>query len=263
MRLRKSSPNWARRNFGLNLTVVRRLVKLHPEGTAQALLQFLPYAADEECEEEIWFGLDTLAKAEPQLVAALVGSLRDKIPIRRAAAGYLLARRGNGEQKTEAKKLLTDSDPLVRLRTAQGLLGAKDKDAIPVLIELLEKLRWTEEAWQAEEMLHWVAGNDAPEPTVGAGAPEARQKCLKAWDGWWQANAGKIDFAKLEQDYRRPGLMLVLISNGDIKNLTHHLQLIGCDGHPAGNCRHLSDMPNSYPGTKFLWQSRSFRISPE
>jgi HEAT repeat protein len=236
-------------NFGLNLTVVRRLVKLHPEGTAQALLQFLPYAADEECEEEIWFGLDTLAVGQafqpdtnhrqagkPDLHGApVLGTfaefLKDKFPIRRAAAGYLFTRRGNADQRAAGKKLLADPEPIVRLRTAQGLLGAKDKDAIPVLIDLLDKLRWTEEAWQAEEMLHWVAGDDASEPTIGAGSTEARQKCRKAWEDWWQANAGKLDLAKLDQGYPDPRLILLLTSSS-IRRNPHFVSLIGCDGRP-------------------------------
>jgi HEAT repeat protein len=236
-------------NFGLNLTVVRRLVKLHPEGTAQALLQFLPYAADEECEEEIWFGLDTLAVGQafqpdtnhrqagkPDLHGApVLGTfaefLKDKFPIRRAAAGYLFTRRGNADQRPAGKKLLADPDPIVRLRTAQGLLASKDKDAIPVLIGLLEKLRWTEDAWQAEEMLHWVAGDDSPEATIGAGSTKARQKCRKAWEEWWEVNGSKLDLAKLDEDYRRPGLILLHTSSGLRKN-PHYISLVGCDGRP-------------------------------
>src|SRR5260370_20466192 len=111
--------NW---NPGINLAVVRRLVKLHPPGAEKALLQFLPYAADEECEEEIWFGLDTLVgqafpphtndrhAGKPDLRNAYADFLKDKFPIRRAAAGYLLARRGNAEQRATGKKLLPDPD---------------------------------------------------------------------------------------------------------------------------------------------------------
>jgi HEAT repeat protein len=157
--------------------------------------------------------------------------LKDKFPIRRAAAGYLFTRRGNADQRPAGKKLLADPDPIVRLRTSQGLLGSKDKDAIPVLIDLLEKLRWTEEAWQAEEMLHWVAGDDAPEPTIGAGTVEARQKCRKAWEQWWQTNSAKVDLARLDQDYRRPGLILLPTSSALGKN-PDHVSLIGCDGRP-------------------------------
>lgn len=240
-------------NFGLNLTVVRRLVKLASgtasrvalapgeasggsnapgsAGAAKFLLQFLPYAADPECEEEIWFGLDSLGKAQPQVLAVLADLLEDKLPIRRAATGYLFSRRGNADQRAAGRKLLADPDPLVRLRTAQGLLGAKDKDAVPVLIELLEKLRWTEEAWQAEEMLHYVAGEDSPEATIGGGSPEARQKCRKAWEEWWQGKGNKLDIAKLDQEYRRPGLILLRTWSSNRKN-PHSVSVIGCDGRP-------------------------------
>jgi HEAT repeat protein len=238
-------------NFGLNLTVVRYLIKhandkppLSPGGrgagdeggTAKALLQFLPYAADPDCEEEIWFGIDGIAKTHPQVVAVLADSLKDKISIRRAVAGYLLTRRGNAAPGADAtrlaalgKKLLTDSDPLVQLRTAQGLLGSKDKDAIPVLIDLLEKLTWTEEAWQAEEMLHYVAGDDSPEVTIDAGSAEMRQKCRNAWHDWWESSRGKIDLLKIDGEYRRP-VLIVLHTSATFPKDPHFVCLIGCDG---------------------------------
>ena len=37
---------------------VRLLVRLQPDGAVAALLRYLPYVADEELEEEVWFGLD-------------------------------------------------------------------------------------------------------------------------------------------------------------------------------------------------------------
>src|SRR5262249_20769712 len=60
----------------------------------------------------------------------------------------------------------------------------------------------------AEELLHWVAGDAAPEATVGAGSVEARQQCKRAWEAWWRQQGDKLDFAKVDQDHRRPGLLL-------------------------------------------------------
>jgi hypothetical protein len=59
------------------------------------LLRYLPYAADEELEEEIWFGVDGLVKRQPQLCGLLAGHLRDSVPSRRALAACILGHRGD------------------------------------------------------------------------------------------------------------------------------------------------------------------------
>ncbi len=158
-------------NPGLVQAVARLILQKKPAGAEKALLAFIPHAGNDpetEMEKEVWFGLDALAKAKDKLDPIYEKTLRDKSPLRRAAAGYILARRGNSEDKAAARKLLKDPEATVRLRVAQGLLGARGKNVIPVLIELLENLS-LEEAWQAEEMLHWVAGDEAPEGTIGSG----------------------------------------------------------------------------------------------
>lgn len=210
---------------GLLAAGVRYLLRQPPDGTAQALLQLLPFATTEEAQEEIWFGLDALAVRQRSLDPVFARALKDPEPVRRALAVYLLGRRGNAEQRGQAKQLLADLDPVVRLRAAQGLLGAKDKDAVPVLIALLDQPS-IEVAWQAEELLHYVAGDLSPEAIVGTGSAPARESARKAWEGWWRQHGPAIDLPKLDQEPRRPGLVLMADVTGS------HAWLTGCDGKP-------------------------------
>jgi len=91
-------------NTGLRLAVVRHLVASGTAGAQEALFRFLPYAADEELEEEIWFGLDTLVKRQGKIAPVFKTLLGDNFPVRRAVAAYILGRRGNlGRTRGRAK----------------------------------------------------------------------------------------------------------------------------------------------------------------
>lgn len=219
-------------------TVVRFLVERNPPETVDALLGFLPRAAfDPELEEAIWFALDACAVRAGKVQPAFAKALQDKFPVRRAVAAYVLGRWGDPGERAAARKLLADSDPHVRLRAAQGLLGAKDKEAIPVLLALLEEPS-IELAWQAEELLYWVAGEETPETTLGSGKPEARRRCREAWQAWWRRHGPTLDLDKPDQEYRRPGLVLVSgsapVEQGQWRS-EHQRGLVwlcGCDGKP-------------------------------
>lgn len=239
---------------GLELAVVRALVRRHPEGTTEALLRYLPHAAEELVAEEILFGLDALAGRDKRVMAALVTALDDPAPARRAAAACILGRLGNAGQRAAASKLLADAEPPVRLRAAQGLLAGHDKAALPVLIALLEEAS-TEVAWQAEELLHWSAGDEAPELTVGAGTPEARSQCRAAWTTWWREHGDRLDLAKVALEPRRPGLVLVWTWDGHGEKRASQVYLCGCDGRPRwelkGLHEYVSDL-HLLPGGRLL-----------
>jgi HEAT repeat protein len=229
----------------LPLAVVRLLARRHPAGTVETLLRYLPYAVyDPELEEEVWFALDALAVRDGKLDPAFAGALRDALPARRAVAGCILGRRGDPDQRAIVRKLLNDTAPVVRLRAAQGLLAAKDKDALPVLIALLEEPS-VALAWQAEELLRWVAGEEAPEATVGAGSAESLQACRKAWEGWWQRHGQALDLTKLDQDHGRPGLCF-LFTRSQFFDGRGAIWLIGCDGKVRWRLTNLDGLADAH-----------------
>ncbi len=214
-------------NLAVPKAVVRLLVRHKPEGAVEALLGYLPFAAEESLEEEIWYALDALATRDGKVHPALARALGDALPARRAVAGCLVGRRGDAEQRTAARKLLADVVPAVRLRAAQGLLAAQDKEAVPALVELMSGAS-IELAWQAEELLRWVAGEKAPQVMLGAGAAEARRESHKAWQEWWRRHGPALDLAAVMKEPLRPGLVL-LLHKGDDKT-PGRVWLIGCDG---------------------------------
>src|SRR5258708_1051484 len=133
----------------------------------------------------------------------------------------LAARRGSDTQRIAARALLTDPDPQVRLRVAQGFLGAKDKTAIPILCELLESLPLTTDAWQVEKLLRWVAWDRSPSALVGGEKGDARKKCRAEWEAWWQTNRDSIDLTTKRSNLGRPGLVMRRNNVADF---------FGCDG---------------------------------
>jgi HEAT repeat protein len=211
------------------LMVVRLLLRRHPSGLGEALLQYLPFATEEDVVTECMYGLNRLAEQDDKTRAALDAALKDQMPARRAAAACILCRIGSQQQRTTVKELLKDQDSTVRLRAAQGLLASRDKAAVPVLIALLDEPSVTI-SWQAEELLHWAAGEDAPDDTIGAASPESRKKCRAAWASWWAKLGKNLDLKNGGQDRRCPSLLLV--SEESSGSNQFRLWLCGCDGRP-------------------------------
>jgi HEAT repeats len=176
---------------------VRVLVARAPEGACAALLDFLPAAG--EATEDVLAALAAVGvkggKADPALAAAL----QDKVAAKRAAAAVVLGRSGPAEQRDVVRKLLGDDDALVRLRAAQGLLAARDKEAVPALVALLGEAP-PAIAQEAEDVLHWLAGDQAPKGVALGEDKATRTKCREAWAGWWKQHGDALDLTKAEVD---------------------------------------------------------------
>jgi HEAT repeat protein len=239
--------------------VIRLLLRRRPAGADGALLRYLPFARAEAIQEDIYYGLDALAARDGKTLTALAAALTDAAPARRAVAACILGRRGNADQRAAVRKVLADADALVRLRAAQGLLAGKDKAALPVLIALLGEPA-VEVSWQAEELLHWVAGEEAPEAVVGAASAAERKKCRTAWQAWWRGPGKKLDLARLDREPRRPGLLLVGFwdyespPRGSAESRVHYnwVCVYGCDGRPRWR---LSCLP-SFKDIQLLTDNR-------
>src|SRR5262249_13131131 len=107
----------------------------------------------------------------------------------------------------------------VRWRVATALAFVKDKEALPVLIDLLPQLTLAQ-AWQVEDILYRVAEENDP-PAVSLGTDEAgRKKCHDAWSGWWKDHGEKVDVAKLAEASPLLGnTLIVLLDLGQIMEL--------------------------------------------
>ena len=159
-----------------------------PDGAAEAMLGYLPFAdEDDGMVAEVKNALTTLAldpngKPEPALLKALA----DPMPVRRSAAAEALAKGGGLPVRPAVKRLLSDMDLGVRQAAGVALTVAGEKEAVPVLIDLLGELPGRQ-TWATQDVLHQLAGDKAPAP-AGGEKLEDRKKYRDAWAAWWKAN---------------------------------------------------------------------------
>jgi len=179
----------------LPLAAVRLLAMRKPAGSVESLLAYLPYAEDENLTAEVEKSLTALALREGKLDPALVRGLADAQPLLRSIAAEALAKGGGEEGRSAVRSLLKDAVPEVRLRVALSLALVREREGVPVLIDLLTVLSM-EQVSQVEDALYQLAGDTAPEVSLGTEAAE-KKKCRDAWAAWWKVNALRVDLARL------------------------------------------------------------------
>jgi HEAT repeat protein len=251
-------------NTELPRAAARLLMKSPDVAAFAALLRYLPYASEPEVGDEIWFHLDQVVVHNGAMIPQLVSSIRDLLPARRALAGCIIGHRGSSAQRKLVSKLLLDTEPAVRLRTAQGLLAANDVASILPLIDLL-----TDEslyiAWQAEELLRWARPGDSPPELIGGGSPISRQLCQAAWRRWWAQTGKALPSLKPSAGPRvTPSLRLVVESaneNESDKPARGRVWLCGSDGQLRWELTDLEEPSYAYllPSHRVLVQERGHR----
>jgi hypothetical protein len=189
----------------------RLLARKQPAGAAGVLLAYLPFADDETTADEVRAALAAVALRDGVPERAALRSLDDPLPLRRGAAAEALIRAGTPQQRQELRRFLQDPEPSVRLRAALSFVDRKEKEAVPVLIDLLAELP-PDRAGLAEEVLCRLAGSQAPAVPVSKDA----RKCREAWADWWTRQGAALDLAKLPGDSLLGFTLLVQIdpSNG-------------------------------------------------
>ena len=182
----------------LPTAAVRMLARRQSPGAVEMLLRFVPFADDEQLENETLTALAKVGLRDGKVHAALSATVTDPVPLRRAAAGYVLGRAAYREPHDAALLLLKDVDTRVRFRAAQGLLAGRDKQSVPALIALLSE-GTPEVAWRAEEILWRLAGENAPTSSSGSGSDKERAKWRADWLAWWEKDGASVDLAKIEE----------------------------------------------------------------
>src|SRR5271165_6347566 len=124
----------------IQAATARLIAKSKPAGAAAVLLNYLPFAADQEVTDEISKALAAVVDVGGKADSAIVQALTDKIAVKRAVAGEACARARIAEQLPSVRKLLHDADPSVRLRVALACVPIKEKELVPVLVDVLEYL---------------------------------------------------------------------------------------------------------------------------
>jgi HEAT repeat protein len=181
------------KNLPLSPVTVRLIALRKPDGAAEALLAYAPYAGDDAILGEVQHALNAVAFKDGKPDPSVVRALADSFGARRAAAAEALCLGGDRQHLPAIRKLLGDADPAVRLKTALALAGIRERDAVPILIELIGELPAAQSA-PAEEYLFRVALERAP-TNLPAGddiTGEKRQKRRQAWAKWWQDNGAHV-----------------------------------------------------------------------
>jgi HEAT repeat protein len=204
---------------------IRVLAKLKPDGAAETLLAYLPSAPEETLAEEVRLALVELAVRDGKTDPTLAVALTDKSALKRAAAAFALGRAKAADQLPAVRKLMQDADPAVCYRAGVALAAAGEKEAVPVLIGLLDRLS-SADAGHVEELLYRIADDKAPPPSPpsprvgggkGGGGVASRRK---VWKAWWDDNGARVDAGRLEDAARTIGYTLVvLLDQGRILEL--------------------------------------------
>ncbi|MFN4260953.1 MAG: hypothetical protein ACK4RK_16795 [Gemmataceae bacterium] len=184
--------------------VIRQLASQQPEGTAEALLDFLPWAENEIISAEARAALIAVAARGGGGKQALIAALSSQYPRQRIAAAETLLRAKAFDQQHAVRQLLHDMDASVRLQVARALLTyARDKEAVPTLIHLLGE--WSRErCFEIDDILISLAGNEAPRrPDMDDASSRAQYR--DAWATWWTQHAHRIDLAQADFARYPPG----------------------------------------------------------
>lgn len=183
------------------------LVREPADHPLAALLGYLPFADDEGVEGEVLDALAAISDRTPSSSQLLLAVLKDAAPERRAAAAHALGRSSEKDRRAAVRPLLSDPEPRVRFRAAAALLVGRERDAVPVLIDLVRDAP-AELAWEAEELLVCLASEQAPTEPIGDDT-EARRHRRTAWHKWWEGPGARVDLVLHDEPGRLRGLTLV------------------------------------------------------
>jgi hypothetical protein len=195
------------------VSALRVLARQKPPRMTEVLLAYSPHAASLAVSEELGLALSSVAVRDGEVDANLVRALTAKSSSQRGVAAEALCRAGCRKQMPAVRGLLRDPDPHLRRRVALALLEAREKAAVPVLIDLLAELS-SAEAEPIESVLLQLAGDNAPvgqafqpdAPKSQAGKPDLRDP----WAGWWKRHGDDLNLAKIELSPRWRGYILAV-----------------------------------------------------
>jgi hypothetical protein len=196
-----------------SLAVARLLGVRGPRETTTVVLAYLPFADEDLLEQELRIALHKAGFPDGKPDPLLTKTLQDSSVARRAAAAWVLGHVPADEVRATVRPLLADPDPQVRLRAAQGLIAGKERQAIPALVRLLRGAP-PNVTVQAEDELYLLAGDRAPQVSVGAGGDDERRRCQEAWTRWWNEHGREVDLGRLAAQPPQLGLTFLVALDG-------------------------------------------------
>ncbi len=237
---------------GIQIATARLISQMKPEGSAEVLLGFLPFAADLAVVDEVCKALGSVTASDKGIDPAVIKAMDDPQPIKRGAAAEALVRAKATESFPAVRKLLKDPAPLVRVRVGTALVQARDSsaasDAVPVLIEGLKHLP-PENLWIVEDILIRLAG-EGKVPAASLGTNEkSRELCFLAWEAWYEKNHKDISLARLDQQEPMLGNTLCVV-----QNFNNRLGGLGGGGFQPGRAAMSGEIIEVDINKKVLWK---------
>lgn len=172
-------------------------------GAISALVGFLPFASNEESVLAIRRALVQIAKNEIKIDPALEKALNDEDFLsRRIAAAEALAYIEAG--RPLAIGALQDKSRSVQLAAAKALTLEEESEGVAKLITLVSELP-VDSAWQAEDLLRQLAGENAPNIFVEDAA--SAKKARIAWQKWWDGLEPQQRLVRLKKLGEAPSLL--------------------------------------------------------
>ncbi len=181
----------------LTCSAVHLLALKRPVGSAEVLLDYLPFAENETVIDELKAGLSSLLRRNGKIEPAFLKGLEESSPLRRAIVVEVMSKSGENDVIPALRKLLTDPKPGVRMRVGLALADRKDAEAVVAIIEALADMP-EELARPAEDYLLNLAGDSAPKVPLGTDAA-TRKACRDAWAAWWKGTDGDSTLAEFKK----------------------------------------------------------------
>jgi HEAT repeat protein len=252
-----------RNNPSLVAAAGRLLAIQQQPGSVETLLAYLPSAGDEWLEEELAAIVADLGVRDGKPDPAVLAAVQHPSPACRIAAARCLARAAETEYRSIARRLLDDANPRVRLVSGLSLLGVQDKTAVPPLIALLTDGP-PAVAWQAEDLLSRVAGEQTPAIALDTRDPASRRACRAAWEAWWKANDPRFSLPRIDFEDRQLGLTVVCDCSVGGEATAGRLWEFGTDGKVRwqfDGVRNPADVQVLPNGNLLVAECQGFQVS--
>lgn len=226
----------------LPASAFRLLAFRKPAGTTEAILAYLPCAHLSDNLQAAQQVLGHLVMQDERAIVPLKEAILSPEPVRRAAAAKALCRLRDDEIQRMVGRLLNDPKESVRLEVGLALAESGHRQAIPVLLEMFDRLS-QEDVERVERFFEAFEDQGVPLPEEelghlgGASPGNPRQFRKEVWSAWWAKYNGRLvlDVPRKHPSFLPGGRILVTSS------ATNQVMEIGEDGKPRWTISGLSN----------------------